>query len=306
MKKSSVSCFVLFVNLILSTRLTAAESTALVGDSADVVSYTLLGIGAAVTFGGMWALFNLYQSVIFAEKVRLLREYSPELLEKAGIEIQRESFFKKWYKKATNVVPVEKEHDIMLDHNYDGIRELDNSLPPWWLAIFYFTVAITPVYIWYNHYSDYAKSQNELYEIEVEKAEEAVKKYLAKQADQVDENTVIALNDAGEINLGKSMYDVNCAACHGQSGEGGLGPNLTDEYWLHGGGIKEVFTTIKYGVPEKGMISWKAQLRSSDMQKVASYILSLQGTEPPNAKEPQGDLWITENEAEESGALGMK
>jgi cytochrome c oxidase cbb3-type subunit 3 len=83
----------------------------------------------------------------------------------------------------------------------------------------------------------------------------------------------------------------NCAACHGQKGEGVVGPNLTDAYWIHGGGIKNVFKTIKYGVPAKGMIAWETQLSPSQIQKVASYVLTLQGTNPPNGKAPEGEIW---------------
>ena len=79
--------------------------------------------------------------------------------------------------------------------------------------------------------------------------------------------------------------------CHGQKGEGLVGPNFADEYWIHGGGIKNVFKVIKYGVPDKGMIAWQAQLKPADMQKVGSYILTLQGTNPPNPKAPQGTIW---------------
>jgi len=306
MRTNKLRNIVLFLNVSLPALLTAAETAKPVHDSADVVSYTILGIGAAVIVGAFWALYRLYSTIIFVEKVRLLKQYSPELLEKADIKIETEPLWKKWYKKATNVVPLEKEEDIMLQHDYDGIRELDNSLPPWWVALFYITIALSPIYIWYNHYSDYAKSQNEIYEIEVANAGKAVKAYLATQSDLVDENTVFTLSEANEIALGKTMFEVNCAACHGFQGEGTVGPNLTDPYWLHGGGIKEVFSTIKYGVPEKGMIAWKSQLRASDMQKIASYILTLQGTNPPNAKDAQGDLWIGEEENANDEKLGMK
>jgi cytochrome c oxidase cbb3-type subunit 3 len=311
--KRNLKLIVLFVNISLPAILLAADTVNNVGSSFDVVSYTILGIGAAVVFGGLWALFNLYNAAIFAEKVRLLKQYSPEVLAKVDIKIETESFWKKLYKKATNLVPLEKEQDIMLDHDYDGIRELDNSMPPWWLAIFYITILITPIYIWYNHYSDYALSQEQEFAEEVKRAEIAVKKYLATQADMVDENTVVAVTEGQMINVGKSIYEVNCAACHGMSGEGGIGPNMTDEYWLHGGSIKDVFKTIKYGVPEKGMISWKSQLRPADMQKIASYILTLKGTNPPNAKEPQGEKYVAEeqsdeveSEEKEDKSLGMK
>jgi cytochrome c oxidase cbb3-type subunit 3 len=132
----------------------------------------------------------------------------------------------------------------------------------------------------------------------MEEAEEAIQAYLAKQADTVDETNVEMLADENEIALGESLYKANCAACHGQLGEGGVGPNLTDDYWIHGGSIKDVFKTIKYGVPEKGMISWKSQLRPTDMHKVSSFIMTLKGTNPPNAKEPQGEIY-NEEPAEE-------
>lgn len=301
MTKNNPVYIVSFFAISVPTLLTAAEIPNPVQASTHVVPYTFLGIGAAVIVGALWMLFKLYSTIIFVEKVRLLKKYSPEVLEKASIKIETEPFWKKWYEKAIDLAPLEKEQEIMLDHDYDGIQELDNNLPPWWIALFYITIAISPVYIWYNHYSDYAKSQDEIYEIEVANAEKAVRTYLATQANVVDENSVIVLSEANEIALGKSMFDINCAACHGVNGEGTVGPNLTDPYWLHGGGIKDIFSTIKYGVPEKGMISWKAQLRASDMQKIASYILTLKDTNPPNAKEAQGDIWIAEEKDKELG-----
>lgn len=107
----------------------------------------------------------------------------------------------------------------------------------------------------------------------------------------VDENSVVVLTDAGAIAAGKGIYDGNCASCHGVAGEGLVGPNLTDAYWLHGGGIKNVFKTIKYGVPAKGMIAWQNQLNPEAIQKVSSYIVTMQGSNPANAKAPQGEIW---------------
>ena len=115
--------------------------------------------------------------------------------------------------------------------------------------------------------------------------------YLKKVAAKINENTVTTVSDKAQLTEAKAMFQQKCAACHGQNGEGGVGPNLTDEYWLHGGGIHNVFKTIKYGVPEKGMISWQNQMTPIDMQKVASYILTIKGTNPANAKAPQGDKY---------------
>jgi cytochrome c oxidase cbb3-type subunit 3 len=121
--------------------------------------------------------------------------------------------------------------------------------------------------------------------------------YLKKMAALIDENNVglYAKGDAG-LESGKKIYADNCKSCHGAEGQGGVGPNLTDEYWLHGGSLSDIFKTVKYGVVEKGMISWKDQLSPKDIQDVANYILTLQGTNPANAKEPQGELYKPEQQ----------
>ena len=122
---------------------------------------------------------------------------------------------------------------------------------------------------------------------------------MANAAESITEDNVVYLIDATAIEKGAAIFKGNCATCHGQLGEGGAGPNLTDEYWIHGGGIKNVFKTIKYGVPAKGMIAWQSQFSPSQMQKVSSYVLSLQGSNPPNAKSPQGPKYVAEEEVTE-------
>lgn len=102
----------------------------------------------------------------------------------------------------------------------------------------------------------------------------------------------MVLSDDASIAKGKGSFVTKCAACHGQNGEGLVGPNLTDEYWIHGGGIKDIFKTIKYGWPEKGMISWESQIQPLEMQQIASFIYSLKGSKPANAKAPQGTIYI--------------
>jgi cytochrome c oxidase cbb3-type subunit 3 len=194
--------------------------------------------------------------------------------------------------RLTRTVKVEQEEDILMHHEYDGIRELDNVLPPWWLWLFYGTIAWSVVYVFNVHISGTWLHQADEYEQEMAQAKVDVEAYLAKAAASVDENSVTAMTDAGSLAAGKTTFVTYCKACHGENGEGNaVGPNLTDAYWLHGGGIRNVFTTIKYGVVEKGMQSWKKDLKPAEMQQVASYILSLQGTSPANAKAPQGELW---------------
>ena len=246
--------------------------------------------GGVVILAALLTMVYLVNVLLQVQKIRLLDEQGAEVLEKSGL-LNKEPFWRQLYKRWTKVVPVENEEDILFDHEYDGIRELDNSLPPWWVAMFYITIAFAVVYLGYYHVSGYGSSSRETYQQEMVEAEEAVKAYLAKQADQVDETNVEALEDELALSTGKVLYETNCVACHGVNGEGGVGPNFADKYWIHGGDIKDLFKTIKYGVPEKGMISWKSQLKPGDMQKVASYILTFQGTNPPNAKEPEGELY---------------
>lgn len=277
----------------------------------SVMELFLLGMGAVVLIAAAATLIRLVFTLMELQKIRLLQQYSPEVLKEVGIEVTglKESWWSRQYKKWTGTIPIEKEADIMLDHDYDGVRELDNDLPPWWLAIFYLSTAFAVGYIYVVHFTDYGISSSEQYVQEMEMAEADVKAYLATQSNAVDETNVVLLSEADALSSGQLLYVSKCAVCHGQAGEGGIGPNLTDEYWLHGGSIGDVFKTIKYGVPEKGMVPWKNDLRPRQMQEVASYIKSLQGTDPPNAKEPQGEPYEEElavpAESEEDSSLSM-
>jgi len=190
--------------------------------------------------------------------------------------------------KLNKLKPIHEEADIDLGHNYDGIRELDNRLPPWWIYGFYITIVFALGYMYMHHISHSLPSNLEQYQAEVAEGEAQKTAYLKKAANNVDEATVTLLTDATSIDAGKQVFAANCFACHGKLGEGGVGPNLTDNYWLHGGTIKEIFKTIKYGWPDKGMKSWKDDFSPVQLQQIASYVHSLQGTKPPNAKAPQG------------------
>ncbi len=208
-------------------------------------------------------------------------------------ETEGEDFWDRLRKRYwENPVEREREHEIMFHHAYDGIRELDNHLPPWWVNMFIITVIWAVGYMWYYHWGGNGPDQIQEYKTSVEVAKKETALALAGKADAISEADVVALTEPGALADGAAIFKSVCAACHGQLGEGSVGPNLTDAQWVHGGGIKNVFKTIKYGVPEKGMIAWAAQLRPSDMQKVSSYILTLKGTNPPNAKAPQGEVWV--------------
>jgi len=194
----------------------------------------------------------------------------------------------------TDNVPIEEEEAILMDHEYDGIRELDNNLPPWWKYMFYMTIIFAVVYLFRFHITGSGPSSQEEYLAQMQEAAEAKEVMMAEATDLISEENVVQLIDATALANGAAIFKGNCATCHGQLGEGGAGPNLTDEYWIHGGGIKEVFSTVKYGVPAKGMIAWESQFSPKQMQEVSSYILTLVGTNPPNAKDPQGELYVPE------------
>ena len=199
-----------------------------------------------------------------------------------------------WWDRLNKFKPVEQEVDLDLGHDYDGIRELDNRLPPWWLYGFYACIVFSVIYLWRYHVSHTAPLSGEEYQLAVKEAEIKKSAYLVKAANNVDENTVKFLPGATDLAAGQKVFETACFACHGKLGEGGVGPNLTDDYWLHGGSISDIFKTIKYGVPEKGMKSWKDDYSPSQVAQIASYIQSLKGTNPPGAKAPQGNLFTGE------------
>ena len=215
-----------------------------------------------------------------------------------------------------------KYEDKLLDHDYDGIQELDNRLPPWWLNLFYITIIWGVLYFVYYHMIDMGPGQEEEYALEtgqvVEKSsfeipgyrspfadkpgmtsEQPVKSTDAAETAMTEEPTaeMEAVNyepitDAGRLENGKAVYVTNCVACHGNNGEGNIGPNLTDNYWINGdGSYNEIVKVVQYGVPVKGMIAWKPLLKESDLQDVSSHVLGLIGTNPANGKAPQGEQY---------------
>ncbi len=202
---------------------------------------------------------------------------------------------KKAYQKLLGSKPIEAEGEIILDHNYDGIRELDNKLPPWWVYMFYATIIFGVVYMARFHiFNGY--DQDLEYAQEVAAAQMEIEAYKKTAKDLVDVNTVELLTDASDLNAGKGIYETNCVACHMVDGGGGIGPNLTDTYWILGGGIKNVFHTISEGGRDgKGMVAWKQNLKPLEMAQVASYVLQFQGSTPANPKAAEGDVWVDEN-----------
>ena len=185
-------------------------------------------------------------------------------------------------KENNQIEPVDEK---LMDHNYDGIQELDNPPPRWIMAIFYITIAFAIIYAANYFWLGVGDSQDEEY---VRKSMKHDQKY--KIANMSSDDLVL-LTDATAIEEGKTIYsEMNCFACHGMSGEGNaVGPNMTDDYWIHGCDFKSVFNIIKNGNPAKGMTAFKGQISDEKIQKVSSYILTMKGTNPANAKDPQGE-----------------
>ncbi len=197
------------------------------------------------------------------------------------------------YTKLLGSKPVEEEGEIILDHNYDGIRELDNDLPPWWVYMFYATAIFAIVYlVRFEVLHDY--TQAEEFEQDMAEARAEVEAYKRTAKGLVDANTVELLTDAGDLSAGKVIYEASCVACHMADGGGGIGPNLADANWILGGGIKNVFNTVSEGGRDgKGMVAWKQILKPLEMAQVSSYILTeINGKMPANPKAVEGDIWV--------------
>jgi cytochrome c oxidase cbb3-type subunit 3 len=256
-------------------------------------------------FGGIGELeFWALATVIFIELVVILflafmaRRMYRELTGEADAALarsteSRETNFSAWWKRMdekwmTRAIPVEQEADVLLDHDYDGIKELDNALPPWWKYGFYFTIVVAFIYVFNYHVLGTGLNPEQEYAVEMEQGKRIEEAYKAKTKNLVDENNV-AMSDAGGIAEGAKLYKQSCIACHGANGEGGIGPNLTDEYWIHGGSMTDIYKTIKIGYPDKGMQSWESMMSPVQMKDLSSYVKSIKGTNPANAKAAQGE-----------------
>ena len=244
--------------------------------------YLLLSIITTEIFAILFLFFSIRR--IFVE---LLPEKSAAAVKKSKLAALWVRLDKKLFTKA---IPIEQEADALLDHNYDGIQELDNALPPWWKYGFIITIGFAFVYLLNFHVLGNGKNPTEEYAVEMENAKIAKEAYEANNKDKIDE-TMVPMADAAGMKIGKDDYIANCIACHGSKGEGGAGPNLTDDYWIHKGSLNDIYNTLKVGYADKGMQSWAIKFSPKEMSEIASYVKMLKGTNPPGAKAPQGDLY---------------
>ncbi len=265
------------------------------GDKPAFIEYPMVSLFLGV-FLFLLIAIEIVVSAVDKVTYHLLTEEQKKQLEEAqSLPFTEGAFYQSIMKKLTRSKEIEEEHDVMLDHDYDGIKELDNVLPPWWVNLFYLTIIFAFVYLVRFHiFNDYNQASEFETEMAIAKAE--VEKYKLTAPDLMNKEKVTLLTDAAALAEGKSIFEAKCVACHKSDGGGSIGPNLTDNHWILGGGIKNVFNTIMEGGREgKGMVPWKTEIKPSDIQKVASYVLSLQGTNPKDGKTPEGDVWVDEN-----------
>jgi cytochrome c oxidase cbb3-type subunit 3 len=266
------------------------------GDQPAFIKFPMVGLFLAV-FLFLLVAIEIVSSAVDNITYHLLTEEQKKQLDEAqSIPFTESAFYKNILNKLTRTKTIEQESDVMLDHNYDGIRELDNVLPPWWVYLFYGTIIFGAIYLVRYQIMD-GNNQVQEFQTEMQEAKVAVAEYLKTAPDMMSKEKVTLLTDATSLAAGKAIYTANCVACHRPDGGGQIGPNLTDNYWILGGGIKNVFNTVMEGGRDgKGMVAWKASIKPSDIQKVASYVLSLQGTNPKDAKptEPEAKEWVEE------------
>ena len=203
----------------------------------------------------------------------------------------REPWWERSWRRWNAHVAIAEEEDILLNHAYDGIQELDNKLPPWWINGFYLSMVFSVVYMFVFHAFHYVPMGGVAYEEAMAAHREKVSTHLTSLALNVDENSVRYLLEEERLKQGGALFRKHCTSCHAPDGGGALGPNFTDDYWLHGGGIQDVFKVVKYGVPKNGMRPWQNELSPVQIQNVATFILSLQGSKPAEPKAPQGELY---------------
>jgi cytochrome c oxidase cbb3-type subunit 3 len=282
--------------LLFAVLLLFAMQPAMAGDDSlipgNVMNY--IGFGAIVTMLLLFVIVMLVllktfkiltrvvlkqQGLTAAEIDAEMNPVRPKKEKKPGTEV---------WQKLLSLKPLTEEQELLIAHDYDGIQELDNPIPAWFMYLFYGTIIFAAGYLLNYHVVKTGQLQYAEYRTEMAQADIEKKAFLSKAANRVDENTVKLVHDPAVIASGRAIFKSTCAPCHGDHAQGNVGPNLTDDYWLHGGKINDLFKTIKYGVLSKGMPTWEKQLSPKQISDVANYIESLHDSKPAGAKAPQG------------------
>jgi cytochrome c oxidase cbb3-type subunit 3 len=266
-------------------------------DSGDRPAFLKFPMVSVFLFVFLFLLIAIEITVSAIDKITyqlLTEEQKAKLEEVAQISFKESQWYTKLVNSLTKSEPIENEGQLLLDHDYDGIKELDNNLPPWWIYLFYACIGFAAIYLVRFEILGADDQEMELKK-EMAQAKIEVAEYMKTAPDLMDEKTVTLLTDAPSLAEGKTIFTTNCAACHRADAGGQIGPNLTDDQWILGGGIKNLFHTVTNGGRDgKGMIAWKGTLKPKEIQKVTSYIISLKGSNPKDPKAPEGEVWVEE------------
>lgn len=269
------------IMFLYNSFLTVQNTSLVTGNIYEFILLSLLLLLVFVVLFVSVVLYRAFRSV--------LKITAPQtLLEEIKVKNEDPSRWLIAWNTFMGLRPIEQEKDMMIDHEYDGIQELDNPIPLWFNLLFYGTIVFSVIYLMAFHVFSWGPSQEEEYDREMARAEKEIAAYLALSANNIDEKTVVVDLDPLVVNAGQALFVQNCAVCHGNDGGGGIGPNLADDYWIHGGEIKDIFKVIKYGVLEKGMIAWEQSLSPAQIAELSNYIVSLRGTTPTDPKGPEG------------------
>jgi cytochrome c oxidase cbb3-type subunit 3 len=253
-----------------------------IGDLSAGTFYTMITIVFLELLVIVVLLLNI-RSLLKNEQVQIVTK---DMTAEQVIALKRAKV--SWWDRFNKLKPVSQEGELDLGHDYDGIRELNNKLPPWWLYGFYITIIFAVVYLWRFHISHTGPSSKEEYELSVSRAQARIDAYVKAKGEAVDENTVTRLTATADLDAGKAIFLKSCATCHKPTGAGDVGPNLTDDYWLHGNDIRDLFKTIRYGF--NAMPQWQMAYSNKQIAQVASYVKTLHGSNPAGGKAPQGTL----------------
>ena len=266
----------------------ADDHSLIAPDTENQIAYGVI-VGMLVLF--VVAMLVVLRALKVVTRILLKSQgYSDEQIV-AGLSPAKEKELKRKgevWEKLLSLKPLSAEKELLIQHEYDGIQELDNPTPAWFMYLFYGTIIFAIGYLLNYHVFHTGQLQYDEYKTEMAQADAAHKLFLSKAANRVDENTVKLVTNPAVIASGQAIFKTNCVACHGDHAQGIVGPNLTDDYWLHGDKIGDLFKTVKYGVLTKGMPAWEKVLSPKQISDVTNYVKSLKGTNPANPKAPQG------------------
>ena len=273
------------------------------GDTPAFIKYPMVSVFLFVFLFLMIAI-EITVSAVDNVMYQILTEEQKKLVDETNsIAITDSEWYKNLMQKLTKSEPIENDAQLLLDHDYDGIKELDNNLPPWWVYLFYGCIAFAAIYLIRFDVLGGDTQEMELQK-EVAQAKIDVANYMKTAPDLMNESKVTQLTEAADLAQGQDIFSKNCIPCHRADAGGQIGPNLTDEYWILGGGIKNIFHTLEHGGRDgKGMVSWKGTLKPKEMQLVASYVMSLKGSNPKDPKAPDGEVWVDPNAKAEVAKL---